>query len=135
MSRIGKRPVELPGGVEASVSGQTIEVKGPKGTRPPKSQKTERSPMKPGATPKPKSSGEPSSKPHAKAVWKKDAKPATEAYKPRKPKPGKPTKPKGTGTSPAPGKKAYTRAGDTSKRFTPPNKIGKQGGKGGPKSK
>jgi large subunit ribosomal protein L6 len=33
MSRIGKRPVELPGGVEASVSGQTIEVKGPKGAR------------------------------------------------------------------------------------------------------
>lgn len=33
MSRIGKKPVELPKGVSASVSGQTIEVKGPKGTR------------------------------------------------------------------------------------------------------
>lgn len=33
MSRIGKKPVELPGGVSATVSGQTIEVKGPKGTR------------------------------------------------------------------------------------------------------
>ena len=33
MSRIGKKPVELPSGVTASVSGQTIEVKGPKGTR------------------------------------------------------------------------------------------------------
>ena len=33
MSRIGKKPVELPSGVEASVSGQTIIVKGPKGTR------------------------------------------------------------------------------------------------------
>ena len=33
MSRIGKKPVELPAGVEAKVSGQTIEVKGPKGTR------------------------------------------------------------------------------------------------------
>ncbi len=33
MSRIGKKPVELPNGVSASVSGQTIEVKGPKGTR------------------------------------------------------------------------------------------------------
>jgi large subunit ribosomal protein L6 len=33
MSRIGKRPVELPGGVSATVSGQTIEVTGPKGTR------------------------------------------------------------------------------------------------------
>ena len=33
MSRIGKKPVELPAGVSASVSGQTVEVKGPKGTR------------------------------------------------------------------------------------------------------
>ena len=33
MSRIGKKPVELPSGVSASVSGHSIEVKGPKGTR------------------------------------------------------------------------------------------------------
>lgn len=33
MSRIGKKPVSLPKGVSASVSGQTIQVKGPKGTR------------------------------------------------------------------------------------------------------
>jgi len=33
MSRIGKRPIEMPSGVSASVSGQAIEVKGPKGTR------------------------------------------------------------------------------------------------------
>jgi large subunit ribosomal protein L6 len=33
MSRIGKKPVELPKGVSASIAGQTIEVKGPKGTR------------------------------------------------------------------------------------------------------
>jgi large subunit ribosomal protein L6 len=33
MSRIGKKPVELPSGVEASVSGQTVTVKGPKGQR------------------------------------------------------------------------------------------------------
>lgn len=33
MSRIGKKPVSLPSGVSAAVSGQTIEVKGPKGTR------------------------------------------------------------------------------------------------------
>lgn len=33
MSRIGKRPVPLPQGVEATVSGQTVSVKGPKGTR------------------------------------------------------------------------------------------------------
>ncbi|PIE12845.1 MAG: 50S ribosomal protein L6 [Rhodobacterales bacterium] len=33
MSRIGKKPVELPSGVSASVSGQTIEIKGPKDTQ------------------------------------------------------------------------------------------------------
>ena len=33
MSRIGKKPVELPSGVSASVSGQTVEVKGPKGAQ------------------------------------------------------------------------------------------------------
>lgn len=33
MSRIGKKPVNLPAGVTASVSGQTVEIKGPKGTR------------------------------------------------------------------------------------------------------
>ena len=33
MSRIGKKPVELPSDVTASVSGQTVEVKGPKGSR------------------------------------------------------------------------------------------------------
>ncbi|MBB5517090.1 large subunit ribosomal protein L6 [Rubricella aquisinus] len=32
MSRIGKKPVDLPGGVTATVSGQKIDVKGPKGT-------------------------------------------------------------------------------------------------------
>jgi large subunit ribosomal protein L6 len=33
MSRIGKQPVDLPSGVTAAISGQTIEVKGPKGVR------------------------------------------------------------------------------------------------------
>ena len=33
MSRIGKKPVALTKGTSASISGQTIEVKGPKGTR------------------------------------------------------------------------------------------------------
>lgn len=33
MSRIGKKPVSLPSGVSATVSGQTVEVKGPKGVR------------------------------------------------------------------------------------------------------
>ena len=31
MSRIGKKPIEIPSGVEATVSGQTVKVKGPKG--------------------------------------------------------------------------------------------------------
>ena len=31
MSRIGKKPVPLPKGVTASVSGKTVSVKGPKG--------------------------------------------------------------------------------------------------------
>ncbi len=33
MSRIGKKPVTLLSGVTATISGQTVEVKGPKGTR------------------------------------------------------------------------------------------------------
>ena len=33
MSRIGKKPVTLPSGVSASLSGQTIKIKGPKGAR------------------------------------------------------------------------------------------------------
>ena len=33
MSRIGKRPVEAPSGVEFKISGQTVECKGPKGLR------------------------------------------------------------------------------------------------------
>ena len=32
MSRIGKMPVQVPDGIEVSVSGQTVTVRGPKGT-------------------------------------------------------------------------------------------------------
>jgi large subunit ribosomal protein L6 len=32
MSRIGKRPVAVPSGITANVAGQTVKVKGPKGT-------------------------------------------------------------------------------------------------------
>ncbi len=32
MSRIGKRPIEIPAGVSATTEGQTLAVKGPKGT-------------------------------------------------------------------------------------------------------
>ena len=31
MSRIGKRPVTIPSGVTATVEGQTVKMKGPKG--------------------------------------------------------------------------------------------------------
>ncbi|MCR8726565.1 50S ribosomal protein L6 [Frigidibacter sp. ROC022] len=33
MSRIGKKPIPLPKGVEAKIDGKVVEVKGPKGTR------------------------------------------------------------------------------------------------------
>ena len=32
MSRVGKRPVTIPSGVTATVEGQTVKMKGPKGT-------------------------------------------------------------------------------------------------------
>jgi len=32
MSRIGKNPIQIPSGVEVKVAGETIEIKGPKGT-------------------------------------------------------------------------------------------------------
>ncbi|MCX7558513.1 DEAD/DEAH box helicase [Sulfitobacter sp. F26204] len=101
----------------------------PKGERPPKSHKTERSPMKPGATPRPKANGDAPAKPKAKAVWKKDS-PKANAPRGAKPKSGKPFKAREEGSG---GAKTYKRATDPSKRFTPPNKIGKAGGK--PKNK
>ena len=88
-------------------------------TRPPKSHKTERTPMKPNDKPKAKPAwkdkpagaaadrAKPAAKSGAKAVWKKPAKeggaPAREA------------KPEG----------GYNRAADSSKRFTPPGAGGK----------
>ena len=85
--------------------------------------------MKPGASPRPKSNGDAPAKPKAKAVWKKDG-PKADAPRGAKPKGGKPFKAREE--APA-GAKSYKRASDPSKRFTPPNKIGKQGGK--PKGK
>ena len=32
MSRIGKKAVPIPSGVNANIRGQTVEIKGPKGT-------------------------------------------------------------------------------------------------------
>ena len=31
MSRIGRRPIPVPAGVEVTIAGQTVQVKGPKG--------------------------------------------------------------------------------------------------------
>ncbi|MEO0380967.1 MAG: DEAD/DEAH box helicase, partial [Pseudomonadota bacterium] len=88
--------------------------------RPPKSPKTERTPMKPGAKPK------------AKAVWKTEGSKAESPRPPKgKPKGGKPFKPREDKAGGS--EKSYKRAADTSKRFTPPNKIGKQGGAGKPR--
>ena len=120
--------------------------------RPPKSHKTERSPQKPGAAPKPKAAkpvwkdkdrpaAQPTEAParkaagKAKPVWKTADKPDRSA-KPAKP--GKPERPTKAGKPAKPGKPAarakpaeggYKRAADPSKRFTPPGKIGKPGAK------
>jgi large subunit ribosomal protein L6 len=32
MSRIGRMPIEIPAGVDIKINGQTVTVKGPKGT-------------------------------------------------------------------------------------------------------
>ncbi|MFD6217478.1 50S ribosomal protein L6, partial [Nocardia salmonicida] len=32
MSRIGKKPIEIPAGVDVNIDGQVVTVKGPKGT-------------------------------------------------------------------------------------------------------
>ena len=95
----------------------------PKDGRPPKSHKTERTPMKPGAKPKPKANGDAPAKPKAKAVWKKDG------PKSDKPKGGKPFKPREEAAGAGAGSK-YKRASDPSKRFSPPGKGGKPAGKG-----
>lgn len=84
-------------------------------TRPPKSHKTERTPMKAGDKPKakpvwkdkPNDAG--SDKPASKAVWKKPAKEGA---------PKRDAKPEG----------GYNRAADSSKRFTPPGKSKKPSG-------
>ena len=93
-------------------------------TRPPKSHKTERTPMRDGDKPKAKPAwkdkpagdkpagrpvGKPAAKSGAKAVWKKPAKDGA---------PARDAKPDG----------GYNRAADSSKRFTPPGK-GKKAGK------
>ena len=89
----------------------------PKGERPPKSHKTERTPMKPGAAPRPKSNPDSADKPRAKAVWKKDKPTASRSDAPR------------GDAKPAGDKPFKARASDPSKRFVPPNKLGKPGGK------
>ncbi len=87
--------------------------------RPPKSHKTERTPMKAGEKPKAKTAwkdkpaGEkPAAKSGAKAVWKKPAKEGAARAE---------AKPEG----------GYNRAADASKRFTPPGKAKKPSTRGG----
>ena len=73
--------------------------------RPPKSHKTERTPMKAGDKPKAKAAGaKPAAKSGAKAVWKKPSKEGAAPARDAKPAGG------------------YNRAADASKRFTPPGK-------------
>ena len=99
----------------------------PKGKKPPKAHKTERSPMKPGATPKPKSDA-PADRPRAKPVWTRENRAAAKSDRPKRDtRDGKPKgKPAGKRDTSA----AKKRAADTSKRFVPPHKRGKSGGKG-----
>ncbi len=97
----------------------------PKGHKPPKSHKTERSAMKPGAAPKPKAE-------RAKPVWTKDNRAATTGTdRPAKggAKPAAHAKPNERPNADA----AKRRAADPSKRFEPPHKRGKTGGKPAPK--
>lgn len=103
-----------------------------KGKKPPKSHKTERSPMKPGAKPKPKANAEGARGPRAKPVWTKENRDAAKAERPAReggdtrqdPAPG------GKGGAPRDKTASKKRAADTSKRFVPPNKRGKAPGKG-----
>ncbi|WP_299413279.1 DEAD/DEAH box helicase [uncultured Sulfitobacter sp.] len=96
---------------------RTAPAKGKRdATRPPKSHKTERTPLKSGDKAKSKpvwkdaaGGDKPAAKSGAKAVWKKPAKDAA---------PAREAKPEG----------GYNRAADSSKRFTPPGKA-KKGGK------
>ena len=99
----------------------------PKGKKPPKAHKTDRSPMKPGATPKPKSDA-PADRPRAKPVWTRENRAAAKSDRPKRDtRDGKPKgKPAGKRDTSA----AKKRAADTSKRFVPPHKRGKSGGKG-----
>ncbi|MEM9637416.1 MAG: helicase-related protein, partial [Pseudomonadota bacterium] len=99
----------------------------PKGKKPPKAHKTDRSPMKPGATPKPKSDA-PADRPRAKPVWTKENRAAAKSDRPKRDtRDGKPKgKPAGKRDTSA----AKKRAADTSKRFVPPHKRGKPGGRG-----
>jgi ATP-dependent RNA helicase DeaD len=124
----------------------------PKGKRPPKSHKTERSPMKPGAKPKPKS-GAPRSGDQAEArtkpVWTRENRDAAKAERKARDAESDPRaleKPKRKGSGASAGKSkprssdkpagrrddsaSRKRAADTSKRFVPPQKRGKPTTKG-----
>lgn len=102
----------------------------PKGKKPPKSHKTDRSPMKPGARPKPKSdiAADGTRAPRAKPVWTKENRDAAKSDRPKRDK--REDKPKGKPAGKRDDGASKKRAADTSKRFVPPHKRGKPGGKG-----
>lgn len=105
----------------------------PKGKKPPKSHKTDRSPMKPGAKPKAKSAAPDAPRPaRAKPVWTRENREAAKSERAARDAPeGKRDdrskgKPEGKRDQSA----SKKRAADTSKRFVPPNKRGKAPAKG-----
>ncbi|MDW3182872.1 DEAD/DEAH box helicase [Roseobacter sp.] len=102
----------------------------PKGKKPPKSHKTDRSPMKPGARPKPKSdaSADGARAARAKPVWTKENRDAAKSERPKRDK--REDRPKGKPAGKRDDGASKKRAADTSKRFVPPHKRGKPGGKG-----
>lgn len=102
----------------------------PKGKKPPKSHKTDRSPMKPGARPKPKSdaAADGTRAPRAKPVWTKENRDAAKSERPKRDK--REDRPKGKPAGKRDDGASKKRAADTSKRFVPPHKRGKPGGKG-----
>ncbi|WP_299917028.1 DEAD/DEAH box helicase [uncultured Roseobacter sp.] len=106
----------------------------PKGKKPPKSHKTERSPMKPGAKPKAKSTA-PADGPRAKPVWTKENRDTAKAERRTRDNENRgdrsrDAKPGGKGGAPRDQNASKKRAADPSKRFVPPHKRGKPSGKG-----
>ena len=118
-----------------------------KGKRPPKSPKTERTPMKPGAKPKPKSSasaGEEQRAPRTKPVWTKENRDAARAERPARdaaPSETRGEKPKGKSfgkgrdrAEQRPGGKSDFKSGGKPDYKSAGKPEARTGGKPGPKS-